>query len=73
MSTQIDVRCVGCHKTPEEIQEYVDAIVDAPCSTPTEFVKNWDGTYNPKNGHFACTECYIAMGQPVAPGGWRAP
>lgn len=24
-----------------------------------------DGTYNPKNGHFWCDSCYIAIGMPL--------
>ena len=32
-------------------------------------------TYNPQNGHFTCTECYVAMGCPSGPLGkwWKAP
>lgn len=31
-----------------------------------------DGTYNPDNGHFCCTMCYIRIGQPSSPFGWTA-
>lgn len=66
--------CVGCNKSPEEIDEYI-AIAEnyGDGTTPTQFVKEEEGTYNPKNGHFTCTKCYIKMGQPSSPTGWRAP
>jgi hypothetical protein len=31
-----------------------------------------DGTFNRVNGHFACDECYIRIGQPSSPSGWVA-
>ena len=64
--------CIGCHKTPEEIDEYIhEAALNE--MTPTEFVLSEEGTLNPANNHFTCTECYIGMGQPSGPGGWVAP
>lgn len=64
--------CIGCHKTPEEIEEYIQEAA-ANDMTPIEFVLAEEGTLNPANNHFACTECYIAMGQPSSPRGWVAP
>jgi hypothetical protein len=77
--------CVGCGKAPEELSEYVmeaemltneltdpQLEIDGPM-TPTKFVQQEEGTYNTENGHFACTACYIAMGQPSSPIGWVAP
>jgi len=32
-----------------------------------------EGTLNSYNGHIACTDCYIKIGQPSSPRGWRAP
>jgi hypothetical protein len=32
-----------------------------------------EGTYNPLNGHFACDTCYIKIGMPSGPAGWRCP
>jgi len=66
------VVCIGCHKRPEQIKEYFKAAQEYEC-TPTQFVQREEGTYNPENGHFACTECYIEMGQPNSPIGWKAP
>lgn len=37
--------------------------------SPDTFVRLYEGTYNPANGHFACTPCYFAMGTPMEE--WR--
>jgi hypothetical protein len=72
-------RCILCGKRPEEIQEYVDQAahenVQHPLEdvTPSQWCAENEGTYNPANGHFACTEDYIKLGMPSAPGGWKAP
>lgn len=31
-----------------------------------------DGTYNPDTNEFCCDECYIALGAPSSPTGWKA-
>lgn len=66
--------CIGCHKRPNEIDEYKD-IAKAENCTPDEFVKREEGTYNNDNGHFLCTACYIKAGQPTGKNGrrWIAP
>jgi hypothetical protein len=65
--------CIGCGKCPDELKEYADAAREEDLS-PDQYVRCEEGTYNPENGHFACTDCWIAMGCPTAPGrGWRAP
>jgi hypothetical protein len=64
--------CIGCGKTPDQIEEYIDA-ASALDMTPAEYVRSEEGTFNPDNGHFACTGCYIAMGMPSSPRGWIAP
>lgn len=66
--------CMRCGKTPEEIPEYVD-MASGTGLTPSQWMRQEEGTYNPESGHFACTACYIALGQPVGEGGrrWRAP
>lgn len=66
-------RCIGCHRPPEEIPEYVEAAEDWPGMSPADYVRNEEGTYNKANGHFACTGCYIKMGEPSSPYGWVAP
>lgn len=65
-------RCIGCNQEPHEIPEYVEAAADERLS-PAEYARMEEGTYNPENGHFVCTECYIKMGMPSSPNGWVAP
>ena len=64
--------CVGCRKRPSELTEYIEAAREYG-ETPEQFVRKEEGTFNPSNGHFLCTECYVAAGMPSAPGGWLAP
>jgi hypothetical protein len=66
--------CIGCNKRPDELEEYIEC-ASACGMTPDEFVKEEEGAYNPENGHFACTDCYIDMGMPAlpAPDRWVAP
>lgn len=66
------LRCIGCRKEPHEIAEYVEAADEEGC-TAAYYVMTEEGTFNPENGHFACTECYIQMGMPSSPSGWIAP
>jgi hypothetical protein len=56
--------CVGCQREPDEIEEYVE-MADVEDTTPIEFVRSDEGTYNRENGHFWCTSCYIKAGQPL--------
>jgi len=66
--------CIGCNKKPDEIEEYVEmAAIEE--MTPNDYVSSEEGTYNPQNGHFLCTECYISCGQPSLPypDRWLAP
>lgn len=41
--------------------------------TADQYVRTEEGTYNPANGHFVCTPCYIEIGMPSSPTGWIAP
>lgn len=61
-----------CRRFPADIPEYELAAADEG-STPDDFVRFQEGTYNPVTGHFACTDCYLAMGSPAGAGGWVAP
>lgn len=64
---------VYCMRHPEEIEEYREYSKEAGM-TPDEYVMREEGTYNPLTRHFACTECYMKLGMPTAPGrGWKAP
>lgn len=73
MSAALDVRCVGCGKTPDELLEYRE-MAAVENTTPLAYVQREEGTYNPHDGAFACTECYLAMGAPSqrAPNRWIA-
>lgn len=64
--------CFRCGKPPDEIEEYIVAARENGM-TPIQYVELEEGTYNRANGHFCCTECYIAIGEPTAPRGWLAP
>lgn len=68
-------RCYRCGRRPEQIDEYVQRAADPEegFADADAVVTQDDGTYNPRTHRFACTECYIAVGMPTAPRGWRAP
>lgn len=73
MSTTTTPVCQGCNRTPDQIMEFKIAARQAAC-TPTEYVLAEEGTLNPENLHFLCTDCYIKAGQPSAPWpGWKCP
>jgi hypothetical protein len=55
-----DIRCIECGKVPGEIGEYIDAGRENGV-TPELYVEQEEGTYNPENGHFLCTDDFIAM------------
>jgi len=61
----LDFKCTGCNKKPNEIDEYIEAAEDLGM-TENEYVLQEEGTYNPSNGHFLCTNCYINAGMPAA-------
>lgn len=63
MSEEIKPICQGCKKPVNQIQEYIEASAEMEIS-PEDYVKSEEGTYNPANGHFLCTDCYIKAGMP---------
>ncbi len=77
MSEALDVKCFRCKKRPDEIDEYLPgrAWDEGEFESPSDYVQNEEGTFNPENGHFACTACYIAIGMPALdwPDKWMAP
>lgn len=77
MTIPVDLLCVGCGKTPSELEEYVNAASEEasgkPDMTPDDYVWQEEGTLNRENGHFLCTSCYIGAGMPSSPRGWSAP
>lgn len=70
--TDVQPLCIGCKLPPEEISSCV-MYAEGQGETPSEYVRENEGTYNHRNGHFLCDGCYIDAGMPVAPGGWIAP
>ncbi len=68
---RLDPICIGCNRTPDELSEYSQELTESHLS-PVEYVRQEEGTYNRENGHFLCTNCYIAAGMPSAMGGWVA-
>lgn len=86
-AASLHVACIRCGEFPSEIGEYVDMATDErdqrephlagqPVSAAVviDWVRRNEGTYNPETGRFACTNCYIAMGQPSGgpAGRWTA-
>jgi hypothetical protein len=66
--------CGRCGKRPDEIEEYVEAASEcADGSTPDDYVRSEEGTYNKENGHFLCTTCYVEAGVPSSDRGWVCP
>lgn len=75
----LEVLCIRCRRPPVLIEEYRDAVADQGIAvnmiTCLAYVITEEGTYNMTSGHYACTECYIALGMPVGEKGqrWTAP
>lgn len=64
--------CFVCARYPDEISEYKEMVVGTN-QTCDEFVVVEEGTFNPDNNRFACTDCYIKIGMPSSSNGWKAP
>lgn len=65
----LEIICFRCRKTPQETH----GSFAEPEQTAEEYVIEEEGTFNTENGHYACDECYIAIGMPTRSGGWVAP
>jgi hypothetical protein len=70
--------CCRCRKTPWELDEYRSAAAENLVSLDAlteevvnDYVRDNEGTLDPRTGWFACTDCYIKLGQPTGPTGWR--
>lgn len=70
--TDLDLVCYRCRRAPAEITEYVTAATHEQ-TTPEAYVWAEEGTLDRSTGRFCCTECYIAVGMPTGPKGWKAP
>lgn len=79
MNDDMQIVCFRCGRRPEEITEYQILASEINQDghrqiTAAQAVREEEGTFNPVTGHFACTECYIKIGQPSGYGQrWRAP
>ena len=65
--------CPYCMRAAVDIPDTVMAAKENEYDSVEDFVLAEEGTYNPLNGHFACDSCYIKIGMPVAPSGWKCP
>jgi hypothetical protein len=70
--------CAVCRKHPKDIEEYVEAASawndefdDDDELSPDEYCRAEEGTYNEDNNLFVCTACYIRIGMPTSPSGWK--
>lgn len=63
--------CIGCGRQPGDIYDYIVAGY-AEGMSAAEYVMREEGTFNEVTGPFACDGCYIAMGCPSLPEGWKA-
>ena len=64
--------CFRCLRHPSQIPTYVLS-GETDGITAAEYVRREEGTLNVETGHFACDDCYIAIGMPTSPRGWTAP
>ena len=68
-----ELRCAGCAKRPDELTCYTVYLQDSVFVSADDYVWSEEGTLNFDTGLFLCDGCYIAAGQPSAPGGWVVP
>lgn len=65
MTQTVLARCVGCGRSPLDIEVYVELAEEQGEEITDGFMIAEEGTYNPSNGHFYCDACYIAAGMPL--------
>ena len=66
--------CFRCGKPASSFGEYFGQCDDEFTPIPAaDYVRQEEGTYNAATNRFACDGCYIAIGMPAGPDGWRAP
>jgi hypothetical protein len=56
--------CIVCNKTADELEEYKFGAEENDM-TPEDFLIEQEGSYNPSNGHFYCTDCYVKSNCPL--------
>lgn len=58
-------KCVGCGRTAGRLDEYHELAEFSGYVTAEDAVRNAEGTFNPANGRFYCSPCYVDAGQPL--------
>lgn len=58
-----EVICRHCGKPVSEIDEYVN-MAKGGNMTPSEYAKDFEGTYLEENNSVICTDCYIVLNCP---------
>lgn len=69
---RVSPRCFRCLCVPFEDPDCVSLVEGEDDITP-DVVAREDGTYNGDENTYCCTRCYIEIGQPSSPTGWKAP
>lgn len=70
MAKQAQPTCPYCKREAQDIPALVEQ-ANFEGETPRDFAMQ-DGTYNPTSNEFCCDECYVRLGAPSSPTGWRA-
>jgi hypothetical protein len=68
-------KCHYCGKPASEDAECRALARDEPdyyTGGPADVARE-DGTYNRASNQYACTRCYIGIGMPSSPTGWKVP
>ncbi len=65
------IRCAVCKKRPHGIAEYVEASIGHLLDSVDDYITQEEGTFNPSNNLFTCTDCYVKIGMPSGRNGWR--
>lgn len=67
---ELELHCGLCCRVPATIPGIPDYAANEGL-TPDEYVWREEGTLNRDTGQFACDGCYIKLGMPSGPNGWR--
>jgi hypothetical protein len=67
---ELELHCGLCCRVPATIPGIPDYAANEGL-TPDEYVWQEEGTLNRDTGQFACDGCYIKLGMPSGPNGWR--
>lgn len=60
LKASTEIKCRFCGNTPDNIHEYIQKSKNFNTS-PSDFVKKYNNTYNEKTFKFSCTECYLKL------------